>query len=382
MKFAVAGPARVGAVTKRLVARIRPGDVVIISHPDMDTATAAALAARRPGAVINGCATLSGRLPAGGAGVLLAAGIPVLDHAGPQLLSRVVEGAWVRLEGQQLLDDRGRVLACGRRLQAEEVRARLGQAQRQFPALLRRFARNTLQHATGELERLLGPIALPPLRTSMAGRPAVVVARGAGLREDLRAIGPFIRRRHPVLIGVDGGADALVELGYGCHLVVGDMDSVSDRAMDSAGELVVQAYPDGRAPGLARVLERGRFAHVFPCPGTSEDAALLLAGEAGARPVVAVGGHASALEVMEKGRPGMASTLLVRMRLGHVVVDARGYACLASCEREEREALGPAVAAAAVFCLSVATWVSSPLQQLARLLWLGLQAGLWTGGWP
>lgn len=378
----IAGPARAGAVTKRLVTRIRPGDVAIISHPDLDAATASMLVARRPAAVVNGCATVSGRVPAGGAWVLLRAGIPVLDRAGPDLLDRVVEGMPVELRGDRLLDQAGRVVAEGWLLTPEEVRARLEEARGRLPDLLRRFVDNTLQHAARERDRLMGPIPIPPLRTPVAGRPAVVVARGAGFREDLRAIEPFIRRHRPVLVGVDGGADGLLELGLPCDLIVGDMDSVSDRALERATELVVQAYPGGPAPGLARVLARGRFAHVFPCPGTSEDAALLLAGEAGARPVVAVGTHASALDVMEKGRPGMASTLLVRMRLGHVLVDARGYARLGAHEPDAAAGAGPGVAAAAMVCLSVAAWVSGPLQQLARLFWLRLQAGFWAGLWP
>ncbi len=139
---------------------------------------------------------------------------------------------------------------------------------------------------------------------------------------------PYIREYRPILLGVDGGADALLEAGYRPDVIVGDMDSVSDAALTSGAEVVVHAYPDGRAPGLQRVQDLGVRAVVFPAAGTSEDVAMLLADEKGASLIVAVGTHATLVEFLDKGRQGMASTFLTRLRVGGKLVDAKGVSRL------------------------------------------------------
>ncbi|MBN9619920.1 MAG: hypothetical protein J0H43_09335, partial [Actinobacteria bacterium] len=138
----------------------------------------------------------------------------------------------------------------------------------------------------------------------------------------LKSLKHYIREYHPVLVGVDGGADALLEAGYKPHLIIGDIDAVSDTALGTGAEVVVHAYPDGRAPGLARVQDLGIEATTFPTTGTSEDAALLLADDKGADLVVTVGSHATLNEFLDRGRSGMASTFLTRLRLGAKLVDA------------------------------------------------------------
>ncbi len=168
----------------------------------------------------------------------------------------------------------------------------------------------------------------PRSRTQLEGRHALIVVRGYDYREDLRALRPYIREYRPILIGVDGGADALVENGYTPDLIVGDMDSVSDEVLRCGAEVVVHAYADGHAPGLQRVQDLGVEAIVFPAAGTSEDVAMLLADEAGASLIVAVGTHATLVEFLDKGRQGMASTFLTRLRVGGKLVDAKGVSRL------------------------------------------------------
>lgn len=374
-----AGRARVDPCTKRLALRLQPGEVAIICHADLDAATARMLVRRRPAAVVDALPLTTGQRPARGAAVLLQAAIPVLHDVGAGVLEAVAEGSWVQLRGSCLLDDRGRVVGCGKLLTAEQVELALRQAQQAFRSWLPGFTANTLERALREAYLVGMELTLPPLSTPLAGRAALVAAREAEVVDDLKALLPFRRRLQPVCIGVDGGADALREAGWPCHLIVGDMDSVTDQALVSGAELVVHAYPDGRAPGLARVRSLGLFAHVFPCPGTSEDAALLLAAEAGAQPVVLVGGHTSPDSVLEKGRPGMASTLLVRMRLGERLVDATGFSRWWGGARSGAEADGGWVAAAAMLPLAALGFLSEPLHLLLKLAWLGVQAGWYSG---
>ena len=67
---------------------------------------------------------------------------------------------------------------------------------------------------------------------------------------------------------------------------------------------------------------------VLPATGTSEDIAMLLADGLGARLIVAVGTHATLVEFLDKGRRGMASTFLTRLRVGGKLVDAKGVSLL------------------------------------------------------
>ncbi len=189
---------------------------------------------------------------------------------------------------------------------------------------LEAFAANTMEYMKRERALLLDGVGVPEVRTKFENRHVLVVVRGYDYKQDLAALRHYIREYKPVLVGVDGGADALREAGYKPHMIVGDMDSVSDEVLRSKAEVVVHAYPDGRAPGLERVQDLGIDAVTFPAMGTSEDIAMLLADEKGASLIVAVGTHATLVEFLDKGRGGMASTFLTRLRLGGKLVDAKG----------------------------------------------------------
>ncbi|HEX6989726.1 MAG TPA: putative cytokinetic ring protein SteA, partial [Bacillota bacterium] len=253
------------------------------------------------------------------------------------------------------------------------VEAAMAAAQGNLHRELDRFLDNTLTFARREKQLLTGRPALPPLRAALAGRQVLVVARGDGYREDLRTILHYVREQRPVLIGVDGGADALLEVGLAPDVVLGDMDSVSDGALAAARQRIVHAYPDGAAPGLARVRALGLDAEVFAVVGTSEDAALLLAYEAGADLIVAVGTHSHVIDFLEKGRPGMASTLLTRLKVGGKLVDAKGVRLL---YRGGSSSYVPHLAAAGLMA-AAAVLLAAPLTRgLLRLAWLELRYAL------
>ena len=186
------------------------------------------------------------------------------------------------------------------------------------------FATNTMEYIRKERDLLLDGIGVPPITTELDGRHCLIVVRGYHYREDLETLRPYIREYRPILIGVDGGADAILESGHQPDLIVGDMDSVSDKALRCGAEIVVHAYRDGRAPGLARVEALGITPVVFPAAGTSEDVAMLLADDSGAELIVAVGTHVTLVEFLDKGRDGQASTFLTRLRVGGKLVDAKG----------------------------------------------------------
>ena len=321
------GTARLDRRTKRLTGRIKPGEIAVIDHVDIDRVSADALVSCKVAAVVNAAPSTSGRYPNLGPEILLAAGIPLLDAVGDTVFGEVADGDEVRLHGDTLYAGE-RVLAVGTEQDAETITASMAEARAGLAAQLEAFAANTMEYLLKERDLLLDGVGVPEITTPIEGRHVLLVVRGYDYREDLRVLRPYIREYRPILIGVDGGADALLEAGYSPDLIVGDMDSVSDDALRGGAEVVVHAYADGYAPGLQRVQELGVHATVFPAAGTSEDVAMLLADEAGASLIVAVGTHATLVEFLDKGRQGMASTFLTRLRVGGKLVDAKGVSRL------------------------------------------------------
>jgi len=323
----VSGPVRLDRRTKRLATRLRPGDIAVIDHVDLDRVAADSLVAAGVGAVLNAKPSISGRYPNLGPEVLVRAGIPLVDDLGEELFQALREGDQVRIDGGDVYLGEERV-ASGVRQNAESVAKAMAEAREGLSVQLEAFAANTMEYLRQERELLLDGVGVPEVETPIAGRHCLIVVRGYDYQADLDVLRPYIREFKPVLIGVDGGADALVEAGYTPDLIVGDMDSVTDEVLRCGAELVVHAYPDGRAPGLARVEKLGLSAHVFPAAATSEDIAMLLADERGATLLVAVGTHATLVEFLDKGRGGMASTFLTRLRIGGKLVDAKGVSRL------------------------------------------------------
>jgi uncharacterized membrane-anchored protein len=322
----VVGPARVDGRTKSLTKRLQPGDIAVIDHADLDKVSADALVTVRPAAVVNASASITGRYPNLGPQILVEAGIPVLDAAGPEVMT-LTDGEPLRLDGVDLWSGDRRV-ASGTPLDADGVQAQMHDARAGLAVQIEAFATNTMEFIRKERDLLLDGIGIPPITTQLDGRHCLIVVRGYHYREDLDMLRPYIREYRPVLIGVDGGADAILEAGHRPDLIVGDMDSVSDGALRCGAEIVVHAYRDGRAPGLARVEALGVTPVVFPAAGTSEDVAMLLADDAGAELIVAVGTHVTLVEFLDKGRDGQASTFLTRLRVGGKLVDAKGVSRL------------------------------------------------------
>jgi uncharacterized membrane-anchored protein len=323
----ITGVARLDGKTKKLTKRLDPGDIAIIDHVDLDRVSAEALASCGVAAVINVARGISGRYPNLGPQILVEAGIPLIDDVGPDVFAKVREGDVVRLDGETLyLDDQ--VAAKGIRQTPESVEAAMTEARAELPAQLEAFAANTMEYLLAERALLLDGVGVPDVETKISGKHVLIVVRGYDYQADLDVLRPYIREFKPVLVGVDGGADALAESGYTPDIIVGDMDSVSDDVLRCGAEVIVHAYPDGRAPGLTRVHQLGVPAITFPAAATSEDLAMLLADEKGATLIVAVGTHANLGEFLDKGRGGMASTFLTRLKVGGKLVDAKGVSRL------------------------------------------------------
>jgi uncharacterized membrane-anchored protein len=324
---AVVGAARLDRRTKRLAGRVRPGEVAVINHVDLDRVAADSLVASGVVAVVNTRPSISGRYPNLGPEALVNAGIVLVDDVGDEIFDKVRDGAELRIDGGSVYLGE-ELVASGVRHDADTIAAGMANARDGLSVQLEAFAANVVEYLKRERELLLDGVGVPEVATRMAGRHVLIVVRGYDYQADLARLRPYIRDFQPVLVGVDGGADALVEAGYRPDMIIGEMDAVSDDVLRCGAEVVVHASPDGRAPGLARISTLGLSAVTFPAAATSEDIAMLLAAEQGASLVVAVGSHATLMEFLDKGRGGMASTFLIRLRLGNKLVDAKGVSRL------------------------------------------------------
>ncbi len=379
----VVGTARVDERTKDLVAHLQAGEVAVIDHEDLDRIAAEGLVRCQPAAVLNAAVSSTGRYPNEGPLVLLEAGIPLVDDLGPELLRRIADGDRVVVSGGRiaLAEEPERVVVEGRRQSTAAVRAVHLESRSNMGGALNSFVENTVEFIDANRDILDDEIDVPDLGRDWHGRQVLLVVRGNDYREDLlllRQMG-YVREVRPVLLAVDGGADALLELGMRPDVIIGDMDSVSDDALRCGARLVVHGYRDGRAPGAERLRRLGLDHAVFTASGTSEDIAMLLAYGLGAELIVAVGTHSSMVDFLDKGRAGMASTMLTRMKVGPVLVDAKGVSRLYQGRLRKRDLA--MLVLAALFAMIVVVLISEPIRLLIRANWVLLTGVVGSGGW-
>jgi uncharacterized membrane-anchored protein len=376
---AVGGPVRPGRRTKLLVKHLVPGDVALLDHLDIDRVSAEELIAAETVAVINCRPSSSGTYPNLGPLLLVEAGIKLVDLPTDALFDLVSDGDPLVVRevlrqdgttGAEVLR-KGQLLATGEILDLRRVRAETEARRREVGEALERFAHNTIEHMREERELLTGRINLPRFATDFRDRSTLLVVRGVEHQRDLRALRPFIRDKRPVIIAVDGGAEAVLEAGLKPDMIVGDMDSAGEDALRCGAELVVHSYPDGRAPGRHRLEELGLPFKLVPAPGTSQDVAMLIAAEKGARLIVSVGSQFNLVEFLDRNRKGMSSTFLTRLRVGEILVDAKGVSRL----YQPRPGLTPLllVIAAGLIAMIAVIWTTPALRDVAELLWLRIQ---------
>lgn len=369
MVLNIKGTICVDCKTKNLIKRIEPGQIAVISHPDLDEIAALSLVEAKVKAVINTESAVTGKYPNLGPEVLLKAGIPLIDNAGREIMN-LDDNEVVTIKDNKIIHQ-NKVIGKGQIMTPERLKLLQKETEKNIDGELKKFINNTLQYAIKEKELILNEANYPKIKTVFQGRHVVVVVRGQGYKEDLLAIKPYIHEVKPVLVAVDGGADALIELGLRPHLIIGDMDSVSDSALESNAELIVHAYLNGTAPGIERLKKMGLNYTVFPVAGTSEDAALLLAHANGAELIVAVGTHSNMIDFLEKGRPGMASTVLVRIKVGAKLVDAKGVSKLYRPKFSRRQILQ--VLVAGLIPIFMFFSISPILSQFWRIFYLKIR---------
>ena len=370
----IEGTARLGRRTKHLVKRLRPGDVAVIDHVNIDRIAAEELIEAGVAAVLNASLSSDGRYPNAGPLMLAHAGIRLVDAPDAGLFELLEDGDRLRIDGGTVLVG-DKELLRGRVLTAPELERQLEEQRERIDEALAEFAENTVAHVRGETDLLTGSIEFPPTRASFRDRQVLIVVRGDRHRRDLKALRAYIRDMRPLIVAVDGGANGLLEAGMKPDMILGDMDSASDEALRCGAELIVHAYPDGRAPGCERLIEMGLRHTIVPAAGTSEDVAMLMAHEKGAELIVSVGAHFNLVEFLDRKRGGMSSTFLTRLRIGEKLVDAKGVSRL----YQPASTLAPAIFFGVAFLvlLTILVITSPALNDVFELFWLKVR--IWLG---
>ncbi len=370
----IEGVARLGERTKHLVKRLRPGEIAVVDHVDIDRIAAEELIESGVVAVLNASPSSQGRYPNAGPLMLARAGIKLIDAPGAGLFQRLNDGDRVRIvDGTIFVGEEE--IARGRVLRVPELEREMQQHRERIDEALAEFAENTVAHVREETDLLTGNIAFPPTRASFRDRHVLIVVRGDRHRRDLKALRAYIRDVRPLIVAVDGGADGVLEAGLKPDLILGDMDSASDAALCCGAELIVHAYPDGRAPGRERLQQAGLEHRVVPAAGTSEDVAMLMAHEKGAALIVSVGAHFNLVEFLDRKRGGMSSTFLTRLKIGERLVDAKGVSRLYN----PSSTLAPLAFFVVAFLVLVTILVitSPALNDVFELVWLKIR--IWLG---
>jgi uncharacterized membrane-anchored protein len=371
---AIHGSVKLGRRTKDLVKRLRPGDIAAIDHVNIDRIAAEELIATGVRAVINASPSSDGRYPNAGPLLLVHSGVTLIDVEDTDPFELLEDGALVTVSGGSVAA-RGEEVLSGRVLDVEELEGRFAEQRARVDQALADFAENTVAHVRQETDLLTGAIEFPSTLTSFRDRQVLIVVRGDRHRRDLKALNAYIRDVRPLVVAVDGGADGCLEAGLKPDVILGDMDSASDESLRCGAELIVHAYPDGRAPGRERLLEMGLTHTLVPAAGTSEDVAMLMAYEKGADLIVSVGAHFNLIEFLDRKRGGMSSTFLTRLRIGEKLVDAKGVSRLYNPPSTVAPAALFLVAFAVLLTIVVVT--SPALSDLFELLWLKVK--IWLG---
>jgi uncharacterized membrane-anchored protein len=372
-EVAVEGRARLGRRTKSLVKKLSSGDIAVIDHLNIDRIAAEELITTGVRAVVNAAPSSNGRYPNAGPLLLARAGVVLVDVDEGDPFELLRDGDRLRIEGGSVSVNGERLLR-GRELGAVELERQLEHQRRRVDQALAEFAENTVAHVRGETDLLTGSVQFPATRATFRDRQVLIVVRGDRHRRDIKALRAYIRDVRPLIVAVDGGADGALEEGLKPDLILGDMDSASDDALRCGAELVVHAYPDGRAPGRERLLEMGLEHSIVPAAGTSEDVAMLMAFEKGADLIVCVGAHFNLIEFLDRKRGGMSSTFLTRLRIGEKLVDAKGVSRLYN----PGSTIGPLTLflAAFIVLLVIVIATSPALSDLANLIWLKIRISL------
>lgn len=320
----IEGFAKTGTRTKDLIKYLSVNDIAVIQHDDIDELAAEALIAAGVRAVINTGKSMTGRYASKGASLLSNSEIFLFDTS--LSIGTIKDGDYIKLRGKDLILNNEQLFSnsCVQ-VNKEYIKLKLAESSHLQVEVLSNFIENTIQHVALDKASILNFNDYPDLSTVLSGRIAIVVVRDIESYDCLLSLKSFIDIERPVLIGVDGGADVIISCGFTPDILIGDMDSVSDVGIFRSKDLVLHAYSDGSCPCIEKIKALNIKYKLLAMPGTSEDIALLLAYDKGASSIVLIGGHNCMSDFLDRGRLGMGSTLITRLKVEERLIDFRHF---------------------------------------------------------
>lgn len=319
----VEGIIKKGSKTKALIKYLNSNDIAVLNHNDIDELAAYALINSGISIILNTGLCMTGKYNSKGTSILIKNGIKLYEVKVSYELFN--DGDYVCIRDKDLIINKYNIFtnACTNVNEAY-VRKYTELSNTNANKELINFINNTLSYANEEKDKILFETSYPNINIKIKGRDVLIVVRGSFCESDLMALKSYIEFYKPVIIGVDGGADLLINNGYVPDILIGDMDSVSDLGIYRSKEIILHAYKNGYCPCKDRVDKMNVKYKILSMLGTSEDIAMLMAYDMGAEQIVLLGGHKCMYDFMEKGRKGMGSTLLTRIKIGEKLIDFKG----------------------------------------------------------
>ncbi|MGE5631942.1 MAG: putative cytokinetic ring protein SteA, partial [Caulobacteraceae bacterium] len=204
----VQGRIKVSKKTKTLIDSLHPGDIAVISHDDIDELAAAALSSTGIKTVINAGRSMTGRFLSLGTKMLLEHGIRVIDISLP--IGSFKDKDLVTVINQDIIIRNKLYKGVCTIVNSEYIRSRISESRLNEASQTSNFIENTILYAKEDKEKIISFSGFPRLNTKLKGRHVLVVARNTDSEEEIKALRSYIVRCNPVLMGVDGGADVLL----------------------------------------------------------------------------------------------------------------------------------------------------------------------------
>lgn len=304
--------------------KFNAGDIAIVDAPDMTRREAQTLAEKRPGAVVNIAQFSSGNVPNYGPQLLLDAGIPLLENAGAATRGAFRDGkkGSVSPDGEIIAGKKS--IAQADALDRVAADAAFDDSQQHLVDHMEAYFGNTIEFIHTESPLLVDGVGVPQLGDAMDGRKVLVVSPNRDTRERVEHLRNFIREFQPVIVGVGGAADTLLDLGYSCDFIVGDPADISADILRGDARVILPADPDGHAAGLERIQDLGVGAVTFPAATDSAtDLAILLAVFHDAETIVTVGDDVDLDHIFANSAEATPAAMLTRLKAGNRIVDSR-----------------------------------------------------------
>ncbi|ANE03945.1 putative cytokinetic ring protein SteA [Corynebacterium crudilactis] len=323
------GATRICTAQGKGLKRLSEGDLAIIDAPDLSRTFAQRLLAAKPAAVLNVSRFTTGSVPNFGPQLLIDADIMLVEGFGHELLDNTKDSKKGRLTEDGQLFYGERLIANGTVFSGAAAEHAFADAQQSLLDRMEAYFGNTIQFIHSEAPLLIDGLGIPETGKSIEGRKVLVVSPGDNHRTRIKELRNFIREYDPVLIGVDGAADTLVELGYKPALIVGNPTGIGADALRSGASVILPADPDGHAVGLERIQDLGIGAMTFPSSvNSATDLALLLVDYHNPQMIVNVGGPVTLDGIFENREDSDPAALLTRAKVGTKLVDGSVIAAL------------------------------------------------------